>query len=89
MTFEEFKNLNSAVGFWFHKDTMRCFQSEVHDFDEETGCFISSEVGPAGNGPRKYTLRRGNFKTGRVSSLSRFQEFTTLEEARNALMEMI
>ncbi len=47
MTLNEFMRLNKQVGnHWFSPDTLAFFESHVHDFDESSGVFITSECGP-------------------------------------------
>ncbi len=90
MTFEEFKKANKLAGnYWFSPDTMDFFQSKIHEFDEDSGVFITSECGPFGKGPRAYTIRKANFQTGRVSTVGGFQAFDTLSSAKTAAKKII
>ncbi len=83
MTLKEFMRLNKEVGnHWFSPATLEFFESKVHDFDEDSGIFITSECGPFGKGPRAYTIRKADFQTGRVSTVGKFQEYATLQKAR-------
>lgn len=90
MTLTEFMRLNKQVGnYWFSPDTLAFFESHVHDFDESSGVFITSECGPFGKGPRAYTIRRADFETGKVSNIGKFQEFATLTQARTKAKKII
>lgn len=83
MYLHEFKELNKAKGFhWFSKDTMRFFSSRVLDFDIISGYFITSERN--GSSPRRYTIRKADFVSGEVSTVSVFQEYSSLQRARTA-----
>ena len=86
MTLSEFMRFNARVGnHWFSEGTMAFFRSRIEAWDDETGYFISSEVGPTDDCPRAYTLRKADFKTGRVQTISEFGEFETLREAKRSL----
>jgi hypothetical protein len=83
MRLEEFKELNKSIGnYWFSPDSMRFFKSRILDWDIITGYFITSEKGPSN--VRRYSIRRANFETGTVSTVSEFQEYPTLQRARTA-----
>lgn len=83
MSLEEFKKLNKEIGnHWFSVGAMHFFDSKIHDFDEDTGVFITSEDSHIGASVRKFTLRHADFQTGRVKTLSVFQEFDSLRCAR-------
>jgi hypothetical protein len=83
MTYEAFVRFNEEQGYhWFKPDTMRFFDSKIHDWDVKTGFFISSEKGPIRGSVRKFTVRKADFETGNVSTLSEFQEFDSIDEAR-------
>lgn len=89
MSFEEFKALNKAQGFhWFDRDTMSFFNSRIVHWNH-LGYFISSERGPMPDSPRLFTVRRADFETGNVRTVSKFQEFKTLAEAREAMGEIM
>ena len=90
MTLTEFMRLNKQIGnHWFSPDTLAFFESHVHDFDESSGVFITSECGPFGKGPRAYTIRKADFQTGRVSTVGKFQEYATLQKARTQANKII
>jgi len=90
MTLKEFMRMNKQIGnHWFSPDTMSFFESNVHDFDESSGVFITSECGPFGKGPRAYTIRKADFQTGRVSTVGKFQEYATLQKARTQANKLI
>lgn len=90
MTLTEFMRFNKQVGnHWFSPSTLAFFQSHVHDFDEDSGVFITSECGPFGKGPRAYTIRKADFQTGRVSTVGKFQEYATLQKARTQANKLI
>lgn len=88
MRLDEFKALNKAKGYyWFSKDTMRFFKSRVVSFDIVTGYFISSERN--GDLPRCYTIRKANFETGNVESVSEFQAYPTLQRVKTAYKRLL
>lgn len=68
-------------GHWFDKDAIRFFNSRVHGQTNKYGLFISSEQYSDGT-PRMYTVRLFHPATGSVYSVSDFQQFATLAEAR-------
>lgn len=90
MTYEAFVRFNEEQGLhWFKPDTMRFFDSKIHDWDVKTGFFISSEKGPVETSKRKFTIRRANFETGSVSTFSSFQAYSTLYQAQRALEDAV
>lgn len=83
MTLQEFMRLNKSKGMcWFEYETMKFFKTKVLDWDDDTGYFITSELGPVEGEKRKYTIRKGNLETGAVRTVGGFQEFDTIHEAR-------
>lgn len=91
MKLSEFKALNKAKGFhWFEPATLRFFKSRICAWESwrSDGFFISSERGPMAHNPRRYTVRKAHFDTGMVSSVSIFQEFATLSQAKAALKRL-
>jgi hypothetical protein len=90
MDINEFKLFNEKIGnYWFSEGSMSFFNSKPHDWDEDTGFFISSEQGPTGSCKRMYSIRRADFETGRVSTVSKFQEFETIYQARKAFKRAV
>lgn len=90
MNLEQFKKLNKQVGnHWFSEGALNFFNSKIHDFDEDTGFFISSEQGPTSGCERRYSLRRAEFETGKVSTIGKFQEFSSIYQARKALIRAV
>jgi len=88
MSLSSFKDLNRQRGFhWFDKLTLRYFNSKISNWDYDTGYFVSSEIAP--DQVRAYTLRRGNFDTGRVMRISEFREYRNIYLARQALVKRI
>jgi len=85
MRLEEFKERNRAKGFhWFEPDTIRFFNSVITNFDIITGYFISSER-QHDTDERRYTLRRADFASGNVLTISRFQQYSNMRQAKAAL----
>ena len=88
MRLKEFKQLNAAKGLhWFDKGTMRFFNSRILDFDCISGYFISSEKQLITDQCR-YTIRKADFKTGNVTTIGEFCEYSTLNRARTALKKI-
>ena len=86
MTLKQFKALNKRAGLhWFDKETLRFFSSTVMDWDSVSGVFLTRErTGFDREAPLAYTIRLADFKTGRVSTLSKFNEFNNYETAVQA-----
>lgn len=79
----EFKFRHERAGkYFFSASTMAFFKSRILDRCPFTGFFITSEGGPFGNGPRRYTIRKADFETFGVETVGEFQEFETLYKAR-------
>jgi hypothetical protein len=84
---EQIEGLNAALGFYFFSpDTMRWFNSKVYDdiYQVKEGvCFITSERDDYldRQPTRLYTVRIMRLN-GRIDSLSEFQQFNTLKQAR-------
>lgn len=90
MTLEEFKELNKSIGnHWFKEGAMEFFDSKIHDFDEDSGFFITSEDSHIGSSKRLYTIRLANFQTGRVKTVGTFQEFDSITQARTRFKRLI
>jgi hypothetical protein len=84
---EQIEGLNAALGYYFFSpDTMRWFNSKVYDdiYQIKEGvCFITSERDDYldRQPTRLYTVRIMRLN-GRIDSLSEFQQFNTLKQAR-------
>lgn len=88
MTLDEFMHLNWSKGYhWFDPKTMEAFDSEIETWDKFTGIFISSEKAPFPGSKRLYTVRFANFITGNVEKISKFQEFKTIEAAKDSIVK--
>lgn len=88
MTLDEFKEFNKSIGnHWFSDDTMSFFKSKIHDFDESSGMFITSEQGP--DDIRGFSIRKADFQTGRVSTVGKFMEYKNLLQARTKFKKII
>ncbi len=86
MKLYEFKALNKSNGsHWFDTDTMRFFKTRISNWDVISGLFITSESGPFGQGPRKFTLRKADFETGKVETIGEFQQYSSLRSAKTAM----
>jgi len=67
---------------WFSKGTMKFFNCKIEsELYVKQQCFITSEQYDH-KSPRKYTVRRANPK-GTISTESKFQQFATVESARD------
>jgi hypothetical protein len=85
MTLQEFKKLNKNSGqHWFNEDTMGFFRSVIETFNETTGYFVTSEKFME---KRFYSARKANFETGRVKTVGPFNEFRSIEEALEYIIE--
>jgi hypothetical protein len=85
---EQIEGLNAAMGdYFFSPDTMRWFNSKVYDdiyqVENQGVCFITSERDDYldRQPTRLYTVRIMRLN-GRIDSLSEFQQFRTLAQAR-------
>lgn len=88
MRLYEFKQLNQAHKMhWFDADTLRFFKSRISNWDVITGYFISSERGP--NDQRLYSIRKGNFETGNVTTIGQFQQYTDIRTAKRAIKNLL
>ena len=95
------KMMNEEAGkFFFSRDTMRFFDSKLSPYAYKKGnyaYFISSEqfhapeteYHPTYSAPRKYTIRKMNLKSGDVTGVGEFQEFSSNEEARAKLKKIL
>lgn len=74
------KEANRKLGqHWFSKDTMKFFNTQIESIIYDGNYFITSEKFNDEH-PRKYTVRSFN-ADGRVFTIGKFQQFSTLEEA--------
>lgn len=89
MNIEQIKERHTAAGFYFFSpDTMRFFNSKVHN-PTHTGAFgivyfITSEQFD-NDSVRLYTIRQFNPKTCEVDTYEEFQAYATLYQATKAL----
>lgn len=83
-TITQMKKLNKeAGGYWFSKESMSFFDSKVETPANAKGYFITSEQFDE-ESPRKFTLRWFNPISYTVDTIGEFQEYETLEQAKNA-----
>lgn len=97
-TLSEFKRYNEAQGFhFFDDDTMEGFRSRIETDLIADEYFITSEAksfphrlpnGGMSEDERGYTIRRA-CDDGSVDTVSEFNEFPCLEDARETLSELI
>ena len=80
LTISEMKQLDSK---WFSKGTMKFFNSKIESQPNKDNIFITSERMELDQ-KKRFTLRKFNQETNKVNTLSEFQEFGTIEEARKA-----
>jgi hypothetical protein len=86
----EMREANKASGqHWFDKATLRFFDGIVpEDQPIVHGRFFVSSEQFDGRSPRLHTLRHFNAKAG-VDTVGSFQQFTSFDEAREALSDAI
>lgn len=83
-TISEVKKANKEIGhFFFEKSTMIFFNSRIESGVLKGRFFITSERFDE-NSPRLFTLREVD-NDGRVNTLGEFQEFNTIQEAKEYL----
>lgn len=91
MTIKDFMKGNTDAGqFFFSKDTMSFFNSRIIENSwNGDGYFITGErFEKTAEYPEKFTIRRGDTETFKVSSDTGFQKFDTLADARRELREL-
>ena len=97
---DELSRINESKGqYFFSESTMHFFRSRISAIaykKRKNGIkafFITSEKHvchfSGTNEPRKYTLRVMNLKTGCVDTVSDFQEYRTIGQARTALKHIL
>lgn len=83
-TISEVKKANKEIGqFFFEKTTMRFFNSRIESGILKGRFFITSERFNE-DAPRLFTLREVK-PDGKVETLGEFQEFATIQEAKEYL----
>lgn len=88
LTMADVKRNNHKAGrYYFSPDTMRFFNSKVESKLFKNKYFITSEKFKE-DYPRLFTIREYNPKTHIISTVGTFQEFTTLDEAIEAIEEL-
>lgn len=84
-TMEDVIRANKKAGqHWFDEDTMRFFKSDFGKLYSNK-YFISSEKSP--HNPRRWSIRKVNWKTGDVDTVGEFQQFSTQASAKRYLRE--
>ena len=82
LTLIDIKNNNKKAGrHWFDKDTMRFFDSRIESKLYSDNTFITSEQ-QSYQHPREYTIRIALNNGVDIESVGEFQQFETLEQAR-------
>ena len=82
LTLTDIKNNNKKAGKnWFDKDTMRFFDSRIESKLYSDNTFITSEK-QEHQFPREYTIRIALNNGVDIESVGEFQQFDTLEQAR-------
>ena len=82
LTLTDIKNNNKKAGKnWFDKDTMRFFKSRIESKLYSDNTFITSEQ-QSYQHPREYTIRIALNNGVDIESVGEFQQFETLEQAR-------
>ena len=88
MDLEQFKNLNKKNGyFFFSSGAMKFFKSNILDFDEKTGFFITSEKGPGM--AREYKIRLADFESGNVKTIRTCLPFISISRARQEFRKLV
>ncbi len=72
---------------FFDPSSMRFFNSRIGAYDLVSGLFISSEKGP--DNVRKYTIRKLDYETGNVDTIGKFQQYSTLAQAKRAFKTLV
>lgn len=84
MTLSDFKEAEKRAGkYWFSEATMKWWSTYVHEWDGDTGVFITSEQPP--HGVRVYTLRQADFITMNVSKIGGMGAYATHYRAKQAM----
>lgn len=84
LTITEMKARNEEAGNnWFSKGAMRFFNTIIEAKPNVKDIFITSDRMETSM-PKRYTLRRFDRETNTVETISEFQEFASLDAARNA-----
>lgn len=85
-TLKEMKEMNEKAGHqWFSKANMRLFGTKIEVPPNKKGLFITSEYVGAGLTDRAYTIRHFDKHTGHVDTVNEFQQYETLEDAKEAI----
>lgn len=86
MTLLQFTQLAKKSGEkFFSRNEMKYWKRRIHEYDVYTGLFISSECEGIKDTFRRYSLRRADFKTGKVLSVSEPMQFARPALARGML----
>lgn len=76
-----------GMTFFFDRDTSRFFKSRYSMgawlVAEMVAYFVTSEK--QGDQDRRYSVRRADLRTGRVSTVGKFQQHATLKRAESAM----
>lgn len=92
-TVAEIKQANREAGqHFFSPDTLRFFRSRIESDVLGGRLFITSEQFVASTGeadPRRYTVRVANDDASSINTVHGFQEFDSLEEAHEAIVELL
>lgn len=90
MTITTMKKRSKHMGrHFFDADSMRFFGSVIESEPTDDGIFITSEkdsMGIVWDGKRRYTIRKFDWETGEVDDVSEFGQYTTLNEAKEAMV---
>ena len=84
LTMADVKRINREKGrYWFSPDTMSFFKSRIESQLFDNKYFITSEKAP--HRKRKYSIRKFNKKTGAISTVGEFNQYSSIAEAKGAL----
>lgn len=87
-TITEMKKLSKEVGQdWFNKGAMEFFNTKVEG-EAKGNHFITSEY-MDDKSQKKYSIRQFDPSTYKVDTVGEFQEYETLQDAKNALNNIL
>ena len=85
-------NRSEASKYWFSPDTMKFFNTDFGGHAWKKGnevYFITSERRSGSGKRRRYSIRKMDWKTGRIGTFGEFQEFSTEKQAMRRMNEVL
>ncbi len=89
LTITEMKKLNNEVGeTWFGRKEMEFFNTKIETKPNKENMFITSEYM---DDPqlKKYSIRQFNLISKKIETISEFQEYDTLENAKQGMRDKL